>query len=139
MDSCNSLLPLADPEALLCTAAAKKRWLAKILANSTEMSIHVLSTSYPSTLFHTPITSTNNTPVELPFTPSLLRTKSMANSTNSTGADPPKGKVPSTLKDNASSPSKIAGGNPIADHYVELIFKLQHAAAVQLQEEQQNC
>ncbi|KNE92478.1 hypothetical protein PSTG_14139 [Puccinia striiformis f. sp. tritici PST-78] len=68
----------------------------------------------------------------------------MADSTTSTGADPPKntdppkGEVPSNSKSNDSSPSKSTGGKTITDHYVELLLKLQHTAAVQLQEEQQN-
>ncbi|KNE86442.1 hypothetical protein PSTG_20197, partial [Puccinia striiformis f. sp. tritici PST-78] len=42
-------------------------------------------------------------------------------------ADPPKG--------SGSSSSKSTGKNTTADHYVELLFKLQHTAAVQLEEE----
>ncbi|KNF00108.1 hypothetical protein PSTG_06729 [Puccinia striiformis f. sp. tritici PST-78] len=138
----NSLLPLIDPETLLRTAAAERR--RKILANSTETHIHVPSTSHPSTSFHTPATSPPASPAEPPFTPSLLRAKSMADLPNNSlpgGNDPPKDPAPPKKTDSpkggGSSSSKSAGKNPTADHYVELLLKLQHTAAVQLQEERQ--
>ncbi|KAI7933678.1 hypothetical protein MJO29_016755 [Puccinia striiformis f. sp. tritici] len=111
-----SLLPIVDPEALLRTAAAERRCLAKILANSSDpsvhvptplpkalpsTSIHVPSPSYPSTSFHTPATSPPGTPAdpsaEHPFTPSLLRTNLMADLPNNSlpgGNDPPKDPAP---------------------------------------------
>ncbi|KAH9464455.1 hypothetical protein Pst134EB_003989 [Puccinia striiformis f. sp. tritici] len=143
-----SLLPIVDPEVLLRTAAAERRRLAKIAAISSETSIHVPSTSLPSTSFHTPITSPPGTPAnplaEPPFTPSLLRTVPMADPPNpslSAGNDPPKDNPPKEPKKadppkgSGSSSSKSTGKNTTADHYVELLFKLQHTAAVQLEEE----
>ncbi|KNE95852.1 hypothetical protein PSTG_10912 [Puccinia striiformis f. sp. tritici PST-78] len=135
-------------------ASAEKRCLAKILANATEPDIHVPSTS-PSTLFHTPATSSPSTPVELPFTPSLLCTKPMADPINPTktssgrpnpskdaeppkGTDPPKRGNSSGSKGGGSASPNVTGRNPTANHYVELLLKLQHTAAVQLQEERQN-
>ncbi|KAH9457030.1 hypothetical protein Pst134EA_020930 [Puccinia striiformis f. sp. tritici] len=57
------------------------------------------------------------------------------------GNDPPKDPAPPKKTDSpkggGSSSSKSAGKNPTADHYVELLLKLQHTAALQLQEEQQ--
>ncbi|KNE91117.1 hypothetical protein PSTG_15468 [Puccinia striiformis f. sp. tritici PST-78] len=158
-----SLLPIVDPEALLRTAAAERRRLAKILGNSSEPSIHVPtptpkaspstsiqvpSISYPSTTFHTPATSPPGTPAnppaEPPFTPSLLRTNPMTDTPNTSlpgGNDPPKDPAPpkktESPKGGGSSSPKSAGKNPIADHYVELLLKLQHTAAMQLQEERQ--
>ncbi|KAH9470104.1 hypothetical protein Pst134EA_007370 [Puccinia striiformis f. sp. tritici] len=123
----NSLLPVVDPEALLCNAAAERRQQSKILANSTEPSIHVPSTSYPSTSFHTPNTSSPGTPPERPFTPSLLLNSGMPDPPNPTDLPSPGG----------SSSSKSATKNPIADDYVELLLKLQHTAALQLQDERQ--
>ncbi|KAH9447373.1 hypothetical protein Pst134EA_029413 [Puccinia striiformis f. sp. tritici] len=143
-----SLLPIVDPEVLLRTAAAERRRLAKIAAISSETSIHVPSTSLPSTSFHTPITSPPGTPAnplaEPPFTPSLLRTVPMADPPNpslSAGNDPPKDNPPKEPKKadppkgSGSSSSKSTGKNTTTDHYVELLFKLQHTAAVQLEEE----
>ncbi|KNE98841.1 hypothetical protein PSTG_07863 [Puccinia striiformis f. sp. tritici PST-78] len=145
----NSLLPLANPEALLRKAAAEQRRLAKILANSTESSIPV-----PSTSFHTPATSSPGTPAKPPFTPSLLRTKSLADSTILNSADPPpndldptKSSEPSKTTDppKTAAPVSSKGGAPAssktnsttagAEHYIELLAKLQHAEAVQHQEE----
>ncbi|KNE89697.1 hypothetical protein PSTG_16837 [Puccinia striiformis f. sp. tritici PST-78] len=158
----NSLLPLVDPEALLRTAAAERHRLSKTVAINSATSIHVPATpaappstsinipsaSYPSTSFHTPATSPPGTPADpptdLPFTPSLLRANSMADSPinpPSGGADPPKDpttpKKTDSAKGGGSSSSKSASKNPIADHYVELLLKLQHTAAMQLQEERQ--
>ncbi|KAH9462045.1 hypothetical protein Pst134EB_005962 [Puccinia striiformis f. sp. tritici] len=152
-----SLLPIVDPEALLRTAAAERRRLAKIFANSSEpsihvpipaptaspsTSIHVPSTSHPSTSFHTPATSPPGTPSDPPFTPSLLRTNPMTDVPSISlpgGNDPPKDPAPPKKTDSpkggGSSSSKSASKNPIADHYVELLLKLQHTAAVQHQEE----
>ncbi|KNF05589.1 hypothetical protein PSTG_01399 [Puccinia striiformis f. sp. tritici PST-78] len=150
----NLLFPPTDPESLLRAASAEKR-RQKILANATVSSVHVPSTSHPSTSFHTPATSSPGTPTELPFTPSLLRTKSMADSTDlnnvpSSGSgdpaintdppkvpDPPKRAAPSGSKGGTPS-SHSAGKNSVADHYVELLLKLQHTAALQLQEERQH-
>ncbi|KAH9440418.1 hypothetical protein Pst134EB_031032 [Puccinia striiformis f. sp. tritici] len=57
------------------------------------------------------------------------------------GNDPPKEPAPPKKTDSpkggGSSSSKSAGKNPTADHYVELLLKLQHTAALQLQEERQ--
>ncbi|KAH9446505.1 hypothetical protein Pst134EA_030422 [Puccinia striiformis f. sp. tritici] len=145
----NLLFPPTDPESLLRAASAEKRRLAKILANSSEPNVHVPSTSHPSTSFHTPATSSPGTPADLPFTPSLLRTKPMADPPNPTdispsgGTDPPNNNDPpkrgasSGSKGGGSSSSNSANKNPMADHYVELLLKLQHTAAVQLQEERQ--
>ncbi|KNE89106.1 hypothetical protein PSTG_17435 [Puccinia striiformis f. sp. tritici PST-78] len=143
-----SLFPPTDPESLLCAASAEKRRLAKIAANTTEPNIHVPSTSLPSTLFHTPTTSSPGTPTDLPFTPSLLRTRPMAdlpitpNTLLPSDGDPPKDadppKNPSSSKGGGSSSSKSANKASTADHYVELVLKLQHTAALQLQEERQH-
>ncbi|KAH9459288.1 hypothetical protein Pst134EA_019443 [Puccinia striiformis f. sp. tritici] len=146
----NLLIPPTDPESILRAASAEKRRLAKILANTSEPNIHVPSTSHPSTSFHTPTTSSPGTPAELPFTPSLLRTIPMSDPANPIdtpppgGADPPKGTDPpkrinpSASKGGGNSSPSVAGKNSVADHYVELLLKLQHTAAVQLQEERQN-
>ncbi|KNE95830.1 hypothetical protein PSTG_10890 [Puccinia striiformis f. sp. tritici PST-78] len=146
----NLLIPPTDPESILRAALAEKRCLAKILANTTEPNVHVPATSHPSTSFHTPATSSPGTPAEPPFTPSLLRTKLMSDPPNPTdtspagGADAPKVPEPpkrgnsSTSKGGGNSSPSVAGKIPMADHYVELLLKLQHTAAVQLQEERQN-
>ncbi|KAH9452201.1 hypothetical protein Pst134EB_016157 [Puccinia striiformis f. sp. tritici] len=150
----NLLFPPTDPESLLRAASAEKR-RQRILANATEPNIHVPSTSHPSTSFHTPATSSPGTPTDLPFTPSLLRTKPMADSINPTNAspsggddpsnntDPPKGtdppkKTTPLVPKGGSSSSNSVGKNLVADHYVELLLKLQHTAAMQLQEERQH-
>ncbi|KAH9449885.1 hypothetical protein Pst134EB_020693 [Puccinia striiformis f. sp. tritici] len=146
----NLLIPPTDPESILRAALAEKHRLAKILANTTEPNVHVPATSHPSTSFHTPATSSPGTPAEPPFTPSLLRTKLMSDPPNPTdtspagGADAPKVPEPpkrgnsSTSKGGGNSSPSVAGKIPMADHYVELLLKLQHTAAVQLQEERQN-
>ncbi|KAH9470994.1 hypothetical protein Pst134EA_004904 [Puccinia striiformis f. sp. tritici] len=150
----NLLFPPTNPESLLRAASAEKRQLAKILANATEPNVHVPSTSHPSTSFHTPATSSPGTPAIPPFTPSLLRTKSMADPPNPIdtshpggtdppnntdppkGTDPPKRSTASGSKGGGSPSVNSANKNPMADHYIELLLKLQHTAAVQLQEEQ---
>ncbi|KAH9456494.1 hypothetical protein Pst134EB_012692 [Puccinia striiformis f. sp. tritici] len=141
----NLLIPPTDPESILRAASAEKRRQAKILANATEPSVHVPSTSYPSTSFHTPATSSPGTPAELPFTPSLLRTIPMADPPNPLkdaelpkNPDPPKHGNSSGSKGGGSTSPNIAGRNSTADHYVELLLKLQHTAALQLQEERQS-
>ncbi|KAH9446930.1 hypothetical protein Pst134EA_028916 [Puccinia striiformis f. sp. tritici] len=57
------------------------------------------------------------------------------------GNKPPKDPAPpkktNSPKGGGSSSSKSAGKNPVADPYVELLLKLQHMSAMQLQEEQQ--
>ncbi|KAH9472284.1 hypothetical protein Pst134EA_002907 [Puccinia striiformis f. sp. tritici] len=147
----NLLIPPTDPESILRAASAEKRRLAKILANATEPNVHVPSTCVPSTLFHTPATSSPGTPAELPFTPSLLRTIPMADPPNpQKDAEPPKNTEPpkttdlpkrgnsSGAKGSGSTSPGVAGRNSTADHYVELLLKLQHTAALQLQEERQS-
>ncbi|KAH9459654.1 hypothetical protein Pst134EA_019795 [Puccinia striiformis f. sp. tritici] len=52
--------------------------------------------------------------------------------------EPPKRGNSSTSKGGGNSSPSVAGKIPMADHYVELLLKLQHTAAVQLQEERQN-
>ncbi|KNF01660.1 hypothetical protein PSTG_05091 [Puccinia striiformis f. sp. tritici PST-78] len=65
----------------------------------------------------------------------------LPNNSLSGGNNPPKDPAPPKKTDSpkggGSSSSKSAGKNPTTDHYVELLLKLQHTAAVQLQEEQQ--
>ncbi|KNF05732.1 hypothetical protein PSTG_01132 [Puccinia striiformis f. sp. tritici PST-78] len=146
----NLLIPPTDPENILRAASAKKRRLAKILANTTKPNVHVPATSHPSTSFHTPATSLPGTPAKPPSTPFLLRTTLMSDPTNPTdtspsgGADAPKVPDPpkrgnsSTSKGGGNSLPSFAGKIPMANHYVELLLKLQHRAAVQLQEGRQN-
>ncbi|KAH9469126.1 hypothetical protein Pst134EA_009655 [Puccinia striiformis f. sp. tritici] len=129
-----SLLPVVNPEALLRTANAERRRLAKISAISSDSSIHVpspSSTSLTSTSFHTPTTSLPGTPANPPFTPSLLLNVQMSKSTLPTDAPTPGGSTTSTTV--TETPN--AAGNPKADYYIELLAKLQLTAAEQLQEE----
>ncbi|KAH9470991.1 hypothetical protein Pst134EA_004901 [Puccinia striiformis f. sp. tritici] len=139
------LLPLADPEALLRTAAAERR--RKITALNANTSIHVPATSHPSTSFHTPNTSLPSTPPHRPFTPSLLLNAPMDDLTNAMNTplpndsdkqkvtDPPKATGSTGSKAGGSSSSKSNNKNAGADHYIELLAKLQHEAGLQQQEE----
>ncbi|KAH9441139.1 hypothetical protein Pst134EB_029788 [Puccinia striiformis f. sp. tritici] len=152
------LFPIADPEALLRTAKAERR-REKLLAISTNSTIHVpspaaktlpstslnvTSASHPSTSFHTPNTSLPPNPPSQTFTPSLLLNNNMSDLNNAintllpSDTNPPKTGGAAGTKGTTLPSSKTAGKNAVADHYVELLLKLQHTAALQLQEEREH-